>query len=539
MPQTKQLPKKKSRKIGRLVVLNPSKGLNNLGSPLLIDNKEFSDTLNTEFDETGVIRKRAGYSAVGSVLSGAKGLGTLVTESVNYLLTVQGTSLCYLNSGAWTALTGASFTAAQEVVFSQARNKAYVWNGADGGASWDGTTLTRPGTMPKGKFAVFFSDRHIASGVAGQPNRIYISQTDDASAFTRAATLLNNATEVPGATVFTGTTANFIDVHKDDGDIITGLIPFQDILLVFKKRATYQLEFDASGLPAITPITNSVGCLSHKSIATVENEILFLSAEGVRRIGNDPGYLSSSGSTIRTHIISLRINTTVQSINQAYVSKCNAIYINNEYILAYPATGSTVTGDLVYDNRFDAWSIWDTIAPNQMVRYLDSNGSPHFYFMHDGGTQMYEVIQGQYNDAGAAINAYVVSKAQALENPDITKRFVDCTLIFRTIAGQITISVYTDSNVLAGSTVIGPSSTDGGFGLSPWATRAFATGQGIASTTINTDIAERIVIGQNSRTLKFKIANNRLNESFTFLGYTIGYYLYSHFLFDSNYKIYT
>lgn len=538
MPNIDALPTKKSRKINRLVVLNPSKGLNNLGSPLLIDNREFSDLMNMEYDETGVVRKRSGFTTVGSALTAGKGLGTLVTESLNSLVTIDGTNMKYLNSGVWTTLSGATFTSGQEVVFSQARNKVFAWNGSDGGTYWDGTTLSRPGTMPKGKFAVFYQDKHIASGVAGQPNRVYISQLDDATAFTRAATSLNNSTEVPGATVFTGATANFIDVRKDDGDVITALKTFQDIILVFKKFSTYQLEFDGSGLPVITPITNSVGCLSHKSVVDVENDVLFLSVEGVRRIGNDPGYLSSSGSTIRTHIISLRINPTIQSFNQANIAKTNGIYINNEYILAYPATGSTITGCIAYDNRFDAWSVWDTITPNTMVRYIDANNVPHFYYMGDNGTQMYEVVAGTYNDNGAAISSYVTSKAQAFENPDITKRFVDCTLFFRTISGQITLSVYTDNNVQAGSAVIGSTALDG-FGLTTWASKAFGTGTGVSSTTINTDIAERIVIGQNSRTLKFKISNSRLNENFVFLGYTIGYYPYTHYLFDSQYKIYT
>lgn len=538
MPNVKELPKKKGRKINRLVVLNPSKGLNNLGSPLLIDNREVSDSLNTEFDETGVIRKRAGFTAVGSALTAAKGLGTLVTESLNWLCTIDSGTFKYLNGGAWTAVTTISFTAGQEVVFSQARNKVFVWNGTDGGAYWDGTTLSRPGTMPKGKFAVFYQDKHIASGVAGQPNRVYISQLDDATAFTRAATSLNNSTEVPGATVFTGATANYIDVRKDDGDVITGLMPFQDIILVFKNNSTYQLEFDGTGLPVITPITNSVGCLSHKSIVAVENDVLFLSREGVRRIGNDPGYLSSSGSTIRTHIISLRINPTIQAIYPANVSKVNGVYINNEYILGYPTTSASISNCIVYDNRFDAWSKWDTIHPNTMIRYINSSGTVKFYYLDDAGTQMYEVVQGTYNDAGAAINSYVVSKAQAFENPDITKRFVDCTPFFRTIAGQITITLYTDNDTQAGSATVGALSTDG-MGLSMLGTFMFGTGTGTTSTTSNTDIAERIVIGQNSRTLKFKISNNRVNENFTWLGYTIGYYPYTHYLFDSQFKIYT
>lgn len=534
------LPRKRARKISRLVVVNPSKGLNNLVSPLLIDNREMSDMLNMEFDEGGVLRKRAGYSAVGAALTGAKGLGAFVTESLNYVVTVDGTSLKYLSGGAWNTVSGATFTAAQETNFSQARSKVYIWNGTDGGASWDGTTLTRPGTMPKGKFGIFYQDKHIVSGVAGQPNRVYISQNDDASAFTRAAGSLNNSTEVPGATVFTGTTANFIDVRKDDGDFITAIGLFQDVLIVFKKNSIFQLDFDASGAPIVTPITYATGCLSQKSVVGVENDLLFLSSEGVRRIGNDPGYLSTSGSTIRTHILSIRVNPTILSINRQYAVKASAVFVNNEYVLSFP-TGTNTSPDttLVYDNRFDGWLKWDTITPSAQLRYYDSNNGLHYYWLKADGTQMYEVIAGQYNDAGSAISSYIVGKAQDAGAPDLTKRWVDQTFMFRSLSGLITVTEYTDGGTQAGQAVIGGTTSDG-MGLKPLGTLAFGVGTGSSTgTTTNTDIAERLIIGQNSRTLKYKIANSRLNENFVFLGYTIGYYVYSHFLFDSSYKIYT
>ena len=48
----------------------------------------------------------------------------------------------------------------------------------------------------------------------------------------------------------------------------------------------------------------------------------------------------------------------------------------------------------------------------------------------------------------------------------------------------------------------------------------------------------RVIINQNSRTLKFKIENNRVDENFVFLGNIYGFYAQSHFLFDSANKIY-
>jgi hypothetical protein len=115
----KPLPAKKVKPPTRLVVMNPSKGLDNLVSPSLIDNREFADLLNVEFDEGGVVRKRFGYTTVAPALAAAHGLGFYYTESIRHLVTIDGTTLnYYTGTGNWNAATGATFTAGQDVSFT-------------------------------------------------------------------------------------------------------------------------------------------------------------------------------------------------------------------------------------------------------------------------------------------------------------------------------------------------------------------------------------------------------------------------------------
>ena len=95
-------------------------------------------------------------------------------------------------------------------------------------------------------------------------------------------------------TVFAGTPAltetNVIDIRKNDGDKITGLAVFQDVLIVFKERSIYQVTFDSSGNPTVTPITYATGCVSHKSIVNVENDVYFMSREVCVYFGNEPQF---------------------------------------------------------------------------------------------------------------------------------------------------------------------------------------------------------------------------------------------------------
>lgn len=546
-----EIPAKKVKPPQRLVVMNPSKGLNNLVSPSLIDNKEFSDMQNMEYDEGGVIRKRAGYVAAGNALTAARGLGVFSTESSNYMVTIDGTQLKYRTTGNWSTATGDTFTAAKDTAFTQARLKLFIWNGSDGGAYFDRSAVTRPGTMPKAKFSVYYQNKHIAAGVDGQPSRLFISNLTNAADFTVTTggtqpqpdstnDSENGNPNVPGATVFAGTPAlteaNVLDIRKNDGDKITALGVFQDVLIVFKERSIFQVTFDSSGNPTVTPVTYATGCVSHKSVVNIENDISFMSREGHRVLGNEPQFFTA----IRTQVLSIRIQPSMDAINKQYYSRCNGVYFDNKYILAYPVGSSTISKTMTYDRRFQAYSLWTNFNAQAMVRYIDTSNNEDLYFLDDGGTQVYKRVTGTYNDNGAAIEAYIVSKAQDLGNPDITKFWVDLRLIFRRLSGQITFTVYQDDGVTVGTAVIGTISSRG-MGLNMLGTVILGVdGEAPSTTTTSSFIDNPQSIGLNldSRTIKYKIYNNRVDENFVLLGTIYAYYPKSHYVFDSSSKIY-
>ena len=547
----KDLPSKKVQPPKRLVIMNPSKGLNNLVSPSLIDNKEFSDMQNMEYDEGGVIRKRAGYVAVGNTLAAARGLGVYSTESSNYMVTLDGTTVKYRTTGNWSSATGSTMTAGTDVSMTQARNRLYIWNGVDGGITFDGSACASPGTLPKAKFSVYYQNKHIASGVDGQPSRLYISNLTNASDFTVTTggtqpqpdstnDAENGNPNVPGATVFAGTPAlteaNVIDIRKNDGDKITGIGIFQDVLVVFKERAIYQITFDSSGNPTVTPVTYATGCISHRSIVNVENDMSFMSREGHRVLGNEPQFFTA----IRTQVLSVRIQPSIDAINKQYYSRCNGVYFDNKYILAYPVSSSAISKTLTYDRRFQAYSLWTNFNARAMCKYIDSTNNEDLYFLDDGGTQVYKRVVGTYADNGAAIEAFVVSKAQDCNNPDITKFWVDLRLIFRRLSGQITFTVYQDDGIAVGTAVIGSGSSRG-MGIKRMGVYTLGkdgvTTSGTTTTTF-VDNPQSVGLNLDSRTIKFKIYNNTVNENFVLLGMIYAYYPKSHYVFDSSRKIY-
>jgi hypothetical protein len=261
----------------------------------------------------------------------------------------------------------------------------------------------------------------------------------------------------------------------------------------------------------------------------------FMSREGMRVLGNEPQFFTA----IRTQVLSIRVQPVIDSFSKAYYSRANGVYFDNKYILAHPTgTSSSIAKCLVYDRRFQAFTVWTSFNAQRMVKYIETDNSENLYFLDDGGTQVYKRVAGTYNDNGVAIEAYIVTKAQDMGNPDITKFWTDIGLIFRRLSGQIELTVYSDDNSQVGTTTI-TSGAARGIGMNMLGSFQLGTdGESGSSSSSFADTPERVVLNLDSRTIKHKIYNNRLNENFVYLGTVYAYYPKSHFVFDSSRKIY-
>jgi hypothetical protein len=534
------LPTRRVRPISRQAVFNPARGLNNFGAPNLIDNREWADLQNIQFDESGIVRKRMGYEQYSASLTNARGLGSLNTVTLDQVLTVDNGTFKYTTGTSWTSNTSVTFTANKETNFTQARESVYIWNGTEGGSKWDGTNLTRPGTMPRASFSVWYKGYQVASGVDTQPHRVYFSRVSDESIFTNAASTLNNSTEVPGATVFSGTGAQYIDVNVGDGDKVTGLGIFSDILIIFKEFSIYQFTLESTGStvaePNLLSITKAAGCISHKSIVPVENDLYFLSREGVRVIGNEANYFNS----IRTSLLSQPIQPVIDAMKSSELSQSCGVYYNDEYILTIPDSAGSMNTTIVYNRIFRGWTKWKNTDADSYLKFVDSSNNVLLLFLDVDGTKVQEFTPGVYSDDGQPIDSYILSKVFDFGNPDITKFFVDLGLMFRTISGQIDVEVYTEGNVLFGGSVgLAGNPVVDGMGLTMLGYTVLGEGGGTSGTgEAFADEVRRVVINTNSTSIRFKISNARNNENFVLLGYIHAFYPYGHFLFDSSKKIY-
>lgn len=559
MPQ--RIPPKRGGRsaYAQLEVVNPGKGLNNLISDNLIDDHEASSLENIMYVESGAPAKAYGYTNIGTGLSNnPRGLG-FYNDSIagsRYLLTVDGTALKYLSGTTWTTLSGAAFssTASDKVTFTQARGSMYVMDGQSAIAKIaTGLTLSRNGHAPKAKFSIYYQGKHYAAGVDGQPNRLYISKSSDASEFTvttggtqpqpdNSNDPDSGVANVPGATAFSsdspGTaSANVIDINKFDGDKITGLAKFQDVLVIFKERSIYQLTLDSTGTtPTVTAVSKSYGCVSHKSIDNVENDVFFLTRNGVYVLGNEPNYFN----VIRTNELTARIHPTIETVNPTNYTNATALFNQYVYYLGVPSGG--VTGNnivLTYDRRFLAWSKLTHLQPESLCLFTDSTNTDAIYFTSANSANIYQLTTN-YNSNGAAISAQWTSKAFDLGNYNIYKRWVDVTILFRQLVGSITINIITDNGIVAKTVTVSSSGT-GGLGTNilgggDWLGGTVQSSSG-GTTVSSVNVPYRLRLGIKSRTIKIQVSNARINETFVVLGVAFRYRTYSAFSWPSSLRI--
>lgn len=526
-------------------VINPSRGLNLLVADILANDKEATaGTRNVEYIEGGAVTKRPGYTAQGTgLVQAGAGLGVYTSEAANYPICSDGGVLKKYQSGSWSTLAGAvTLDSTSQVSFTSLFEKTYAWDGTNGGVVFDGTTVTRPGTMPKAKFSVVYKGWHVAAGVDGQPFRLYFAKRSEPSRFTDSIVptdpddvALNNSTEVPGATVFAGAAGpQAIDINILDGQYVTGLGFFQDVLIVFKERSIFQLYFNESGGFVVERISSSYGCVAHGSIASVENDCYFLTEKGVYVLGNEPNFYAS----IRTNELSSRIRTLLQSIRDW--SKCRAIYHDDRYWLIAPVNSDDADLLIVYDRRFYAWAVWDNIYANDLMVFTDKDGNNrnHFYFLDNRSANMQEFIWGTYDDNGDPISQVFRTRAFEGKRVDREKFWYVVRPILRRTNGDVNISYITEEGSV-GRPIRLTTTLSGGLGTDEFGALLLGSSEadeytladlglddsdfGTSTSTDNSTSVYDIGATLDSRTLKVEFKNENLNEYFTLLGWVVLY----------------
>jgi hypothetical protein len=141
-----------------------------------------------------------------------------------------------------------------------------TWNTSVGGTTADNTVVWTTRKMPNGNVC------HSAFG------RIWVTSDGDASVVEFSDTLLPH--------IFRGGAAGTLDLKEVwGGDQVTAIGSIEDYLVIFGKRTIllYSGAFDPSAMVLEEKI-DGVGCIARDTPANTGNDLLFLSASGVRSL---------------------------------------------------------------------------------------------------------------------------------------------------------------------------------------------------------------------------------------------------------------
>ena len=357
---------------------------------------------------------------------------------------------------------------------------------------------------PTGQFISLYKDSLFVAGDYISPSRLYYSGGGD---------------RIHDFSVSNG--GGFIDVNKNDGQRITGMIVFKNSLLVFKEDSIYQFEFTTSGLPQVTQVNPAVGCIAPRSIVSVENDVFFASRRGIFTVGNEPGF---AFDVLRTNELSARVRSIFQSIESAYLDNIATVYATkantNLVIFSYTPSGATHnTEAIVYDRERLAWYKWTNIKANCWVNWVDTTGETKVLYGDDTSGYVKEILTGN-DDFGVAIQGRAKLKAVDFgEGLDRYKKLTDVSVVLREPIGNVTMDIIKDGVISETQMNISTTSPTINFKHYTFSDFTFMDSFGTGSITSTDDIVLRTKRNLNYEGKAFQLSftNGSTGASFTLL----------------------
>lgn len=236
-----------------------------------MNHKYATDCQNVILDEyRGSIVKRRGFTKYNTTaLTGGQSIKKQFVykqqDGDEYIIVHSSNSIFYsLNgSGSFSILTSTITTYTYS--FTTGRDYLIGSNGTDNPLAWNGTTLIHYTTnnstgMVKGKYIVYWNNRLFIAGVSSYLSTLYYSEA-------------NNPQHIG--------TFNYININVADGDYITGLLVWNNRLIVFKRFSTWEVQEVSAGVFVIRLLSQEIGCLYGDSIAEVRGFPMWVSHRGV------------------------------------------------------------------------------------------------------------------------------------------------------------------------------------------------------------------------------------------------------------------
>ena len=315
----------------------------------------------------------------------------------------------------------------------------------------------------------------------------------------------------------------YIDIDKDAGDEVKGLIEYQDAIVVFKERSIWSVTLaisDGIVVPTVKMIMRGVGCVSHRTIKYVENDVFFLSRRGVYTLGNEPNFLN----VLRTNEVSARVRPLFETLTASQLEQSCAIYAMNKYRLAFPSTSANKnTKEIIYDRERLGWMGPNTYPATPAIYevYYDGANRENLVWGDADDNFVTELSSGYSNDKGVKIQTILLTKKTAFDNPFRFKQVKNLYSNWRNVAGTPFVNVILETRDgavgSAQSFSISASNAGVGWGFDKWGTFKWGNTAGAGSSQGSLDLAKRTRINKVGRTVQVEVTTTGNNDKYELL----------------------
>ena len=168
---------------------------------------------------------------------------------------------------------------------------------------------------------------------------------------------------------------NVFNLSDNQTNLITGLYPTRDSLVVFKQRGIYLIKGNpAQGFFGQT-LSTDMGCISPQSIRDVPGVgLVFLSSDGVYVLD---GTLTNTGQQTRSIKLSQGIGDLFARVNIEFAHKFRSVlyHKDREYWLSVAIDDKTTPDTILkFSYEVGAWSVYTSLEVSGMIEVQDHRG---------------------------------------------------------------------------------------------------------------------------------------------------------------------
>jgi hypothetical protein len=502
-------------------------GINYFFGPRQVKDNESPDSVNCDFKGMTGVGNRQGITQIGTPSSYSKGVWgmnefhtTAIDQAIKFVSNGSQVVMSHSTGSTWSDETGTTFTDAVNMDSIQAGGKLYTFNGTDAMKEWNGSTW---GTTTNGKALLYgeYFDNSLWGVDPANPDTLWASGTIKDS---KLGDFVYNSTSNKNAqsnTFQQGAGVKILGIKKFKGYLYVWLYPFG----IYR---VYPLGLASPNVYGIELVTNAHGCVAHRTICQVAEDVFFADSDGVYSLGDVANYAGVTRSTQKSQAIQ-RIFDALSGVNK---SKLTAGYFNFKYHLFYSLYGTVNDSCICFDIRYQAWQDWRGMGANDCTT-VTFNKTQYFYFGDSSNSKVYQMYLSSTDD-GTPINSYWNSKSFDEGVPDLEKFYFDSSFILGALNGTAVLAVVFNDSTVAASRTLSQNRPQGGFGRDAFGRKVFGSATNTQTVTqyINTPIRLR------AKGAKFAVGY-RIMSSGDWRLDTIAQYTseFSHFKFPSVNKL--